>query len=245
MRERRGALFELADALLCTEGPVKTLVDLALAPEHRRGHGTLYGALNRGRLDADQFLGPGSPAYRCRAPQTAVWSSPSPSPWLRPDAVTCPDRSFCHTYGSGDAKHQMIPGWPYSVVAAMETGRTYWTAILDAVRLEPGAVLATVTTAQIRDMVERLVGVGQWRDGDPEILVVLDAGYDAPRIAHLLDGLPVQILGRIRSDRVMRRPTPPRVYSPAAGRPSTAASSSSVGPRPGPPSRRCGAVGGR
>ncbi len=29
---REDALFELADALLCTDGPVKTLVDLALAP---------------------------------------------------------------------------------------------------------------------------------------------------------------------------------------------------------------------
>lgn len=34
LTERRDALFELADAVLCTDGPVKTLVDLALAPEH-------------------------------------------------------------------------------------------------------------------------------------------------------------------------------------------------------------------
>jgi hypothetical protein len=32
---RADALFELTDALLCTDGPVKTLVDLALAPDHR------------------------------------------------------------------------------------------------------------------------------------------------------------------------------------------------------------------
>lgn len=49
---RDAALFELTDALLCTVGPVKTLVDLALAPEHRRGYGALYGALNKGWLDA-------------------------------------------------------------------------------------------------------------------------------------------------------------------------------------------------
>lgn len=52
---RRDVLFELTDALLCTDGPVKTLVDLALAPEHRRGHGALYGALNKGRLDVDRL----------------------------------------------------------------------------------------------------------------------------------------------------------------------------------------------
>ncbi|MET7320629.1 hypothetical protein [Streptomyces sp. NPDC005549] len=32
LRRREGALLELTDALLCTDGPVKTLVDLALAP---------------------------------------------------------------------------------------------------------------------------------------------------------------------------------------------------------------------
>lgn len=42
--------------------------------------------------------------------------------------------------------------------------------------------------------------------------VVLDAGYDAPRIAHLLADLPVEILGRMRSDRVMRKAVPvPRI----------------------------------
>lgn len=113
----------------------------------------------------------------------------------------------------------MIPGWPYSVVAALETGRTSWTAVLDAIRLQPGADLAAVTTAQIREVVEGLIAAGQWHEGDPEILVVLDSGYDAPRIAHLLGALPVEILGRLRSDRVMRRPTLPRVYDPQGGRP--------------------------
>jgi hypothetical protein len=36
MTRRADALFDLADALLCTDGPVKTLVGLSLAPEHRR-----------------------------------------------------------------------------------------------------------------------------------------------------------------------------------------------------------------
>lgn len=52
---REDALFELADALLCTDGPVKTLVDLALAPERRRGHGALYGALSKGHVDVDRL----------------------------------------------------------------------------------------------------------------------------------------------------------------------------------------------
>ena len=48
---RRDELFELTDAVLCTDGAVKTLVELALAPEHQRGHGALYDGINHGGLD--------------------------------------------------------------------------------------------------------------------------------------------------------------------------------------------------
>ncbi len=77
------------------------------------------------------------------------------APWLRPDAGTSPDRSFCHAFGRDEGKHQMIHGWSYSIVAALESGRSAWRLLLDAVRLEPGAGLTAVTTAQIRYVVER------------------------------------------------------------------------------------------
>ncbi|MEV6137676.1 transposase [Nocardia sp. NPDC051990] len=59
------------------------------------------------------------------------------SPWLRPDATTSPDRAFCHVYGRGKGQAQMILGWPHSFVAVLESGRTSWTAMLDAVRIDP------------------------------------------------------------------------------------------------------------
>ncbi|MDQ0745907.1 hypothetical protein QF034_000138 [Streptomyces africanus] len=42
---------ELYACLTARGDAVRTLVDLALAPEHRRGHGALYGGLNQGRID--------------------------------------------------------------------------------------------------------------------------------------------------------------------------------------------------
>ena len=47
---RGDELFELADAVLCADGPVRTLAGLSLVPEHRRGHGALYDAVNCGRI---------------------------------------------------------------------------------------------------------------------------------------------------------------------------------------------------
>ncbi|MFH8350084.1 transposase, partial [Streptomyces sp. NPDC018045] len=39
------------------------------------------------------------------------------------------------------------------------------------------------------------------------------------RLAWLLRDLPVELVGRLRSDRVLRLPKPPHVYAPEGGRP--------------------------
>ncbi|GGS39805.1 hypothetical protein GCM10010270_06660 [Streptomyces violaceus] len=52
---RGDELFDLADALLCADGPVTTPVDLTLVAEHRRGHGAMYDALNSGNVDAPRL----------------------------------------------------------------------------------------------------------------------------------------------------------------------------------------------
>jgi hypothetical protein len=123
---------------------------------------------------------------------------------------TSPDRLFCHTYGRGKGQAQMIPGWPYSFVAALEQGRTSWTAILDAQRLGPGDEDTAVAAAHLRGVVEALIAAGHWREGDLEIWIVGDSGYDGSRLTFLLADLPVVLLVRVRSDRVMVFPAPPR-----------------------------------
>jgi hypothetical protein len=52
---RADALFELADAVLCADHAVTSLVRLCLEPEFTRGHGALYDALSAGRVD-DEML---------------------------------------------------------------------------------------------------------------------------------------------------------------------------------------------
>jgi hypothetical protein len=207
---RADAVFELADAVLCADGPVRSLVELSMVGVHRRGHGSLYAALDRGRLDVDRLREALAGVPLPRAAGGRLVLAVDVTCWLRPDAHTSPQRVLCHTYGRGKDQHIMIPGWPYSFVVALETGRSSWTAPLDVVRLSPGDDLAAVTAAQLRGVVGRLVAAGQWRDGDPEILVVADAGYDGPRLAWLLRDLPVQVLARMRSDRVLRRASPQR-----------------------------------
>jgi hypothetical protein len=206
---RADALFELTDALLCTEGPVRCLAGLSLAPEHRRGHGGLYDGLNAGRLDVARLRRTlaGLPLPRIGG---RIVLGVDISPWLRPDAGTSPERLFCHVHGRAKGTSQMIPGWPYSIVAALESGRTSWTAVLDAVRLGPHDDATAVTAAQLRDVVERLIDAGHWAPGDPPVEIVMDSGYDVTRLAFVLADLPVVVTGRLRSDRVMIGPIPPR-----------------------------------
>jgi len=194
------------------------LVDLALAPEHRRGHGALYDALNRGRIDVKRLRVALAGLRLPRGADGRIVLAVDVSPWLRPDAPTSPERLFCHVYGRAKSQSQLIPGWPYSFVAALEPGRSCWTAVLDAVRLGPDDDQTAVTAAQVRDVVMGLLAAGQWNDGDPNILIVFDAGYDVTRLAFLLTDLPIEVLGRMRSDRVLHLPAPPRLPG-AQGRP--------------------------
>ncbi|HUL27625.1 MAG TPA: NF041680 family putative transposase [Streptosporangiaceae bacterium] len=219
LTKRADALFELAEATLCADGPVRTLAGLSLAPEHRRGHGALYDAVNAGRIEIGRLRRAVAGLPLPRAADDRLMLAVDVSNWLRPDAATSPERLFCHTYGRGKGQAQMIPGWPYSVVAALEPGRTSWTAVLDAVRLGPADNETDVTAAQVREVVTRLIAAGQHKEGDPDILVVFDAGYDVTRLAFLLTDLPVELLGRLRSDRVLYFPAAPRAPG-ANGRPS-------------------------
>ena len=69
---RRDELSELADAVLCADGPVKSLAGLSLTPEHRRGHGALYDAVSHGRLAIGRLRW-SLAGCRCRGQPTGGW----------------------------------------------------------------------------------------------------------------------------------------------------------------------------
>jgi len=209
---RADALFELCDAVLCAPGRVTDLARLSLAAEFRRGHGALYDALNCGHAGFSRLrralAGLPLPAWDDGRIRLAV----DVSHWLRPDARASPERLLCAVKGRGkNAAAQPVPGWPCSFVAALGPGRSSWTLPLDAARLGPDDDECLVTAAQLRDVVTQLTAAGQWEPGDPEIIIAADAGYNATRLAFLLEDLPVIIVARVRADRVFWAPAPPRV----------------------------------
>ena len=65
-QSRADALFEVAEAVLCRQERVHMLAELSLEPEHRRGHGGLYDAVNAGRADVTRLRRSLAGLCRCR-----------------------------------------------------------------------------------------------------------------------------------------------------------------------------------
>lgn len=213
---RADAFFELADALPCADWLVQTPVEPSLTAEHRRGYGSRCRALNHGHPDVERLrdllvptpasLGGANRVVRGRLAMAALGRGV-----LAGAAVLPRPRPFL-----GDRADHPGP----AVLRRRRTfpGRSPWTAALDAVRLGPEGDAIAVTAGQLCDVVEHLVRVGQWQDVDRDVLVV-DAGYGVMRLAWLLRDLPVELAGRLRSERVLRLPKPPRVHDSKGGRP--------------------------
>jgi DDE superfamily endonuclease len=82
--------------VLCADGPVRTLAGLSLAPEHRRGQGALYDAVNHGEISIGRLRRSLAGLPLPRAADGRLVLAADVSNWLRPGAATSPDRLFCH-----------------------------------------------------------------------------------------------------------------------------------------------------
>jgi len=193
MRRRSDALVELSDAIL-TAGNVHSLPYLSLEGVHRRGWGSLYAALCKGRIDAEalrELLVSHSP-HKGGTPVYAV----DVSPWPRCDAESSPGRCYLYHPSRHSAGQPIVAGWAYQLVARLGFERDSWVTLVDARRVEPEEEANGVAAEQVRALLARLPDC----DGGP--LFVFDAGYDPVRLQKGLEGHRAQILVRLNSRRV-------------------------------------------
>ena len=120
---RRDALFELTDALL-TGGAVSSLASLSTEPIHRRGWGSAYAALRRGRLDEGALR---DALARRPLPGGAAVYAVDVSVWSRCDAECSPERGFYYHPSRHSAGQPIVAGWAYSWVAQLSFARDSWT----------------------------------------------------------------------------------------------------------------------
>jgi hypothetical protein len=143
------------------------LAHLSLGPECGRGPGALYDGLGAGRVEIGRLrravAGLPLPAW----PDGRIRLAADVTCWLRPDAVTSPERLLCHVRGRGKAAGQVVAGWPYSFVAALGPGSSSWVVLLDAVRIGPDDDETELAAGQLREVAGRLVAAGALGAGRP------------------------------------------------------------------------------
>jgi hypothetical protein len=209
---RADALFELTDAIL-TAGSVPSPVHLSLATVHRRGWGSLYAALGRGRMDEGGLRGllsryPLGEKDLGAPPIYAV----DVSVWPRCDAEASLERGYYYHPSRHSAGQPIVAGWAYQLVAQLGFDRDSWVAPVDARRLRPTQDTDEAAAEQVRALVERLPA--------PEAvpIFVFDAGYDPVKLQRALEGCPARILVRLHSNRVFYA-APEEVEPKPVGRP--------------------------
>ncbi|MFE8018350.1 transposase [Streptomyces antibioticus] len=202
--------------MLCSDGPVKVLVELTLTAEHRRGHGAMYDVVNHGWLEPRRLRRLLASTPLPSAADGRIVLAVDMSNWLRPDAPY-PARSCCSATSTGGAAARIssspadpAPSSPRRRRDA-HPGRPCWT--------RSGQRYHRGDRRHLRDVVTRLVHAGQRRPGDEDILVAMDSGYDVTRLAYVLADLPVELVGRLCSDRVMLRDAGPRRSTSRGGQP--------------------------
>jgi hypothetical protein len=194
LHRRADALFELTDAILAADGAAPSPAHLSLQASHRRGWGSLYAAVGRGRIDAEVLRDllvchplAGSGATPVYAVDTSVWP--------RCDAECSPERGYYYHPSRHSAGQPIVAGWAYQFLAQLGFARESWTAPVDAERLRPEEDANVVAAGQVGALLGRLEA------GGTIPLFVFDAGYDPVKLQRRLEGSRCQILVRLRAGR--------------------------------------------
>jgi hypothetical protein len=122
---RADALFELGDALLCSQTPFPSLPHLSLEPTHRRGWGSTYAALASGCIDIERLrdlLASSLP------PADPLVFAVDVTTWPRCDAECSPERGYYYHPSRHSAGQPIIAGWAYQWITQLSFDRDSWTA---------------------------------------------------------------------------------------------------------------------
>ena len=152
---RKDALFELADAILSADGAAPSPAHLSLQVPHRRGWGSLYAALWRGRIDEEALR-----KLLARHPLAGAQGEPSvyavdTSVWPRCDAEASPERGYYYHPSRHSAGQPIVAGWAYQFIAQLNFVRESWTAPMDVERVRPAQDANVLAAEQVRSFLLR------------------------------------------------------------------------------------------
>ncbi|MFL5626165.1 MAG: transposase [Ktedonobacteraceae bacterium] len=203
----RDALFNVSDALL-SEPQARSLPELSLSVFFQRRWPSVYEALQDGRINVQrlrevfvQALLEGKPV------DEPIWIGLDSSSMERLEADSSQDRGMIYMPNLPHATKPVSVGWRFSTLMLLPEQPSSWVGILDQRRI------GTEQTA-----IE--VGIGQLRAVLPlikrEVIVLADRWYAVARIVQACRELGCAALIRLKRNRKLYRPAPPRTGKPGA-----------------------------
>ncbi len=206
---RADALSNVIDGAL-TAGLVPSFAYLSLQSAHQRGHGSLYAALAKGRMEIEgvrRLVANTLP--KTDRPVYAI----DTSTYIRGDAETSPERGVYYHSSRHSAGKPVVAGWSYSWCAQLGEYSSSWTAPVDVSRVPIEVDAHDLAGRQMRAVMALL-------PAGTKPLFAFDAGYDPTRLAEQVAEDEAAVLVRLRRNRCFYA-DPLEEQRAAVGRPST------------------------
>ena len=193
------ALFELVDAL-CSEPQARTLPELSLSLAFRRKWGSVYEALEDGRINQRRWSEVWTVALLAEH-QGPVWVSVDSTSIPRPEAETSPDRGMIYLPNLPHATKPVSVGWQFSTVMLLPETSSSWGAILSQRRIASAETAVAVAIGQLEALVGFLPAGTR---------VLADRWYATGPFVMAITRLHLEALVRLkRNRRLYRKPAPP------------------------------------
>lgn len=198
---RRDAIFNLLDALLA-QGSVSSFAMLSQAEQFQRKWPSLYAAVEDGRLNEGWLR-----KYLAQqVPQQGIcFFALDGSPWPRPRARTLEDRQYIFQASSDVNGGTIAVGYPYSSLDWVAVSHSSWALPVDERRVTSSQTPQEAGSGQIADLAQARAGLSEVLD-----IVACDGKYGNAGFLRTVKGKRCGIVVRLRCDRVLFGPPPPR-----------------------------------
>jgi hypothetical protein len=195
------ALFNLCDALL-SEPQARSLPELSLSVFFQRRWPSVYEALQDGRIDVERLREVFVHALLADKPaDEPVWIGLDSSSMERLEAEKSRDRGMIYVSNLPHATTPVSVGWQFSTLMLLPEQPSSWVGILDQRRISTEQTAIEVGIEQLRAVLPRI---------KREVIVLADRWYAGARFVQVCRELGCAGLIRLKRNRKLYRPAPPR-----------------------------------
>jgi hypothetical protein len=177
------------------------LPELSLSAAFRRKWGSVYEALEDGRIDQQAWSESWTAALLMQH-QGPVWVSLDSPSIARPEAETSPDRGMIYVPNLPHAKKPVSVGWQFSTVMLLPQTASSWGAILAQRRMKSSETAVAVAIEQLESLLALLPAGTR---------VLADRWYVTGPFVQALSRMQLGALMRLKRNRKLYRPAPPRL----------------------------------